>query len=226
MQGSSSSSSSSIPEVSVPNFKVVLVGDGGTGKTTFVKRYLSGAFERKYVPTLGAEVSPLDFHTNFGKLRINVWDTAGNEKLGGLRDGYYILSNGAVIFFDVTSRITYKNVPNWYRDLERVIGGEVKVPMVLCGNKVDVKDRKVTPKQINFHRKKNIHYIELSAKANFNIEKPFLYILRKLVGEPSLHLVEEPALQCQEVPIDFNYAREVEKFIENLPPLPDEDEDL
>jgi len=225
MQASSSSSSTVTPQVA-PDFKVVVVGDGGTGKTTFVRRYLSGAFERKYVPTLGAEVSPLTFHTNFGMLKINVWDTAGNEKLGGLRDGYYILSNGAVIFFDVTSRITYKNVPNWFRDLDRVIGGEGKVPIVLCGNKVDVKDRKVAPKQINFHRKKNIHYIELSAKANFNIEKPFLYILRKLVGEPSLSLIEEPALTCQEVPLDLNYAKEIEQFIENLPPLPDDDEDL
>jgi GTP-binding nuclear protein Ran len=56
-------------------FKLVLVGDGGVGKTTFIKRHISGEFEKKYVATLGVEVRPLDFVTNFGKIRFNVWDT-------------------------------------------------------------------------------------------------------------------------------------------------------
>lgn len=67
-----------------------MVGDGGTGKTTFVKRHLTGEFEKKYVATLGVEVHPLVFHTNRGPIKFNVWDTAGQEKFGGLRDGYYI----------------------------------------------------------------------------------------------------------------------------------------
>ena len=86
--------------------------------------------------TLGVEVHPLRFTTNFGTICFNVWDTAGQEKFGGLRDGYYIQGQCGIIMFDVTSRITYKNVPNWHRDLERVCEN---IPIVLCGNKVDVK---------------------------------------------------------------------------------------
>jgi GTP-binding nuclear protein Ran len=78
------------------------------------------------------------FHTNFGEIIFNVWDTAGQEKFGGLRDGYYIQGQCGIIMFDVTSKITYKNVPNWHRDLERVCEN---IPIVLCGNKVDVKVR-------------------------------------------------------------------------------------
>lgn len=140
-------------ENDMPTFKCVLVGDGGTGKTTFVKRHLTGEFEKKYVATLGVEVHPLIFHTNRGPIRFNVWDTAGQEKFGGLRDGYYIQGQCAVIMFDVTSRVTYKNVPNWHRDLVRVCEN---IPIVLCGNKVDIKDRKVKAKSIVFHRKKNL----------------------------------------------------------------------
>lgn len=139
--------------------------------------------------TLGVEVHPLTFHTNFGTICFNVWDTAGQEKFGGLRDGYYIqvrfplpLRSGSAsgrgelttrcsrrdnaasscstcVHFhaaekgtrdgpnrgadargrvQVTSKITYKNVPNWHRDLERVCEN---IPIVLCGNKVDVKVR-------------------------------------------------------------------------------------
>lgn len=65
------------------------------------------------------EVHPLDFTTNRGKLRFYCWDTAGQEKFGGLRDGYYIHGQCAIIMFDVTSRLTYKNVPTWHRDLCR-----------------------------------------------------------------------------------------------------------
>ncbi|GKE22726.1 GTP-binding nuclear protein Ran-3, partial [Tanacetum coccineum] len=77
--------------VDCPTFKLVIVGDGGTGKTTFVKRHLTGEFEKKYEPTIGVEVHPLDFFTNHEKIRFNCWDTAGQEKFGGLRDGYYRL---------------------------------------------------------------------------------------------------------------------------------------
>lgn len=65
-------------------------------------------------------------------------------------------ANCAIIMFDVTSRVTYKNVPNWHRDLVRVCEN---IPIVLCGNKVDIKDRKVKAKSIVFHRKKNLQVI-------------------------------------------------------------------
>lgn len=61
-----------------------------------------------------------------------------------------------------------------------------QVPIVLCGNKVDVKERKVKAKTITFHRKKNLQYYDISAKSNYNFEKPFLWLARKLVGNTNL----------------------------------------
>ena len=88
--------------------------------------------------------------------------------------------------FDVTARITYQNVPKWYKDLVRVWDN---IPIVLVGNKVDVKDRKIKAKQIIFHRKKGIQYYDVSAKSNYQFEKPFLWILKRLVGDTNLQLV-------------------------------------
>ncbi|KAA8612501.1 GTPase SAR1 [Pyrenophora tritici-repentis] len=174
----------------VPTFKLVLVGDGGTGKTTFVKRHLTGEFEKKYIATLGVEVHPLAFTTNLGPIQFDVWDTAGQEKFGGLRDGYYINGQCGIIMFDVTSRITYKNVPNWHRDL------------------------------------KNLQYYDISAKSNYNFEKPFLWLARKLVGNQTLDFVAAPALAPPEVQVDQAVLDQYRQEMENAAqmPLPDEDD--
>ncbi|KUI66610.1 GTP-binding nuclear protein GSP1/Ran [Cytospora mali] len=209
---------------SVPTFKLVLVGDGGTGKTTFVKRHLTGEFEKKYMATLGVEVHPLGFTTNYGQIQFDVWDTAGQEKFGGLRDGYYINGQCGIIMFDVTSRITYKNVPNWHRDLVRVCEN---IPIVLCGNKVDVKERKVKAKTITFHRKKNLQYYDISAKSNYNFEKPFLWLARKLVGNAALEFVAAPALAPPTAQVDEALLDQYRKEMDEAAamPLPGEDED-
>lgn len=207
----------------VPTFKLVLVGDGGTGKTTFVKRHLTGEFEKRYHATQGVEVYPLGFTTNFGEIKFEVWDTAGQEKFGGLRDGYYINGQCGIIMFDVTSRITYKNVPNWHRDLIRVCEN---IPVVLCGNKVDVKERKVKAKSITFHRKKNLQYYDISAKSNYNFEKPFLWLARKLAGNPGLEFVASVALAPPEVQIDQEMLNKIQQDAAEAAsmPLPDEDD--
>lgn len=127
--------------------------------------------------------------------------------------------------FDVTSRITYKNVPNWYRDLTRVCDN---IPIVLCGNKVEIKERKVRAKQITFHRKKNLQYYDISAKSNYNFEKPFLWLARKLAGDNNLVFVQAPALAPPEAHIDEEYAQRYEQELADAAavPLPDDDDDL
>jgi len=209
----------------LPTFKCVLVGDGGCGKTTFVKRHVTGEFEKRYVSTLGVEVHPLIFHTNRGAIRFNVWDTAGQEKFGCLRDGYYIQGQCALIMFDVTSRVTYKNVPTWHRDLVRICEN---IPIVLCGNKVDSKNRKLMAQSIVFHRKKNLQYYDISAKSNYNFEKPFLWLASKLVGDPNLEFVAMPALLPPEVKMDKDWQAQIERDLKEAQAtaLPDEDEDL
>uniref|UniRef100_A0A2K5QLF6 GTP-binding nuclear protein Ran n=1 Tax=Cebus imitator TaxID=2715852 RepID=A0A2K5QLF6_CEBIM len=169
-------------------FKPVLAGDGGTGKTTFMKRHLNGESEKKYVATLGVEVHPLVFHTNRGPIKFNVWDTASQEKFGGLRD------------------VTYKNVPNWHRDLVRVCEN---IPVVLCGNK-------------------NLQYYDISAKSNHNFEKPFLWLARKLIGDPNLESVAMPAPAPPEVVKDLALAaqHEYDSEVAQTTVVLDEDDDL
>ncbi len=148
------------------------------------------------------------FLTNHGQIKLNVWDTAGQEKLSGLRDEYYIGGNCGIIMFDVSSRITYSNVPKWYKDLTSVCKN---IPIVLVGNKVDTKDRKVKPKNITFHHQKNLQYYDISAKSRYQFEKPFVWLLRCLTNDPNLRLVEAPVLAPIEIAIDAEHNRATEQ---------------
>ncbi|KAK8791085.1 hypothetical protein WA158_005716 [Blastocystis sp. Blastoise] len=210
---------------SVPEFKLVLVGDGGVGKTTYVKRHETGEFEKSYIATRGAEVHRLTFNTTCGPIIFNVWDTAGQEKLGGLRDGYYIEADCAIIMFDVTARTTYTNVPNWHRDLTRVCGN---VPIVLVGNKIDMKERRVKVKNITFHHRHNMPYFDLSAKSNYNLEQPFRWLARKLVQNQQLEFTDGPRLLPPEIIMDQQQIRDIEQNIKEAEnaPLPEDDNEI
>jgi len=94
---------------------------------------------------------------------------------------------------------------------------------------VEIKDRKVKAKNITFHRKKNLQYFDISAKSNYNFEKPFLWLARKLTGDPNLQFVEAPALAPPDFQMDQRDLSELERQrLEAVQaPLPeDEDDDL
>lgn len=163
------------------SIKVVMVGDGGVGKSTWVKRVRVGIWEPKYVATLGVEVHPI--HLDCG-VTFNVWDTAGQEKFGGLRDGYYIQAKCAIVWCDLGSKATLRNCAQWIKDLNRVCGD---IPIVMVGNKCDLLDRKVKQHHINlflnsYWGSKVSMYLEMSVKNQVGLLNP-LEILSALVEE-------------------------------------------
>jgi GTP-binding nuclear protein Ran len=125
--------------------------------------------------------------------------------------------------FDVTFPTSHKNVPTWHKDVVRVCDN---IPMVIVGNKIDIKERKVKAKTITFHRKKNLQYYEISAKGNYNFQMPFLYLARRLLNAPDLQFVEAPALQPAEVHVDEAFQRQQEAELQEAAnaPLPDDDD--
>lgn len=200
-------------------YKLILVGDGGVGKTTFASRHLTGEYEKKYIATIGVQLSTVSFDTNMGKIIFNIWDTAGQEKFGGLRDMYYEKSDCAILMFDLSSRITYKNIPKWYSDISRVCG---KIPMTLVGNKYDVNERKVKPKSLKF-KKDNIDYCEISCKTNNNFEIPFLKLIKRLLNDDSVKFVKPIADLPPENVISI-CTKDLKTANQNKLPISDDDE--
>lgn len=199
-------------------FKLLVVGDAKVGKTCFVQKFLTDHFETKYVPTLGCEYHSLDFATNRGEeILFNCWDTAGREKYKGLDDGYYVLGQAAIIMFDVTNRDSFAKVVDLHKNIVRICGSDI--PVALCGNKVDNgRDRQVMPKEISdfLHHQKinNMQYFDISARSNYNIEKPLLWLARKLRNDDGLIFVPKASSLTSSDNNNGLVAR-IEKELEN-----------
>jgi len=111
--------------------------------------------------------------------------------------------------FDVVDKLTFKNIPNWCRDIGDVCK---KIPVCICGNKVDREvDRKVKASAaVKYAKKKKYEYFDISAKTNYNFEMPFLYFARVLLSDPNLEFIEAPNLLPAEVQIDTATIKSIE----------------
>jgi GTP-binding nuclear protein Ran len=159
-------------------FKIVLVGDGKVGKTAFVKKLLTNEFESKYVPTLGVEIYSLYLNTNYyGVIDFNIWDCAGVEKYGGLREGYYHSGDGFIVMYDVNDENPAKTINKWGDSLREKLRGK---PGVVCANKCD--------EGANAHKKYN--HIYISVKEDYNLFAPILSLARDFTGHDDLEFVE------------------------------------
>ena len=156
------------------SFNIVLIGDAGVGKSSLVKRLSSGDdFKIKYVPTFGVEVTPLHFSTNRGSITLNVWDVSGQQKFVDLPDSE---ADAYIVMFDVTSKLSYSNIKFWINSIHKT-----DKPITICGNKVDVTDRKV--------KVKKTPYTDLSVKSMYNAEQVFFGLIRTLLQDEAVEIV-------------------------------------
>merc|ERR1712054_489402 len=196
----------------INSYKLVLVGGGGSGKTTFITRHSSGEYIIQYNPTVGANVHTIVFPTTKGKVRFECWDTAGQEKFGRLRDGYYLGSECGMILFDLSNRNSYKTVPIWHQEVINITG---EIPMVVVGNKKDKNTYdKSDTRLMALKRSYGILYVEISARLNRDYEKPFLYLCRVMLRAP-VNFTEELALLP---PLDEAEARKQEANLREADP--------
>lgn len=150
--------------------KVSLIGDGGVGKTTFVKRILTGDFTQKYVATLGVEVNPFQSPTIPNTI-FNIWDCAGQEKFSGLRDGYFVESQACIVMFSLTSRLSFTNISRWIKLYQRMGRG----PILICATKSDIpRERMVASAEIE---ELGYPYVEVSNKNATNLYTVFQQLM-------------------------------------------------
>ena len=127
-----------------------------------------------YVATLGVEVHP--YNLNDGSL-FKLWDTAGQEKFGGLRYGYYLGADCGIIFFDPTSRISFTNIKRWYNDLKKYTE---KIVLVNVKSELPSKVKDEDIAQIVYEL--DMEYFALSTKHDSleTLETPLRYFAKQL----------------------------------------------
>ncbi|KAF0982623.1 hypothetical protein FDP41_011553 [Naegleria fowleri] len=175
------------------NFKLVMVGDSATGKSSIITQFTEDEFKEQISPTIGVDFKVKFLTVNKKKVKLTIFDTAGQERFRTLTSSYYRNSHGIILVYDVTRFETFENLRNWLKECDLYSTFEDCVKL-LIGNKIDLKDdRKVTAEQAhNFAKSNNMVYIETSAKTKENVDKAFEEVVYQILNTSNLLESTEP----------------------------------
>ena len=154
-------------------FKFIIIGDSSVGKSNLLLRYLNNKFEDEYQSTIGVEFGAKNLEIDNINYRIQLWDTAGQEQFRSITRAYYQNSVCAIVVYDISNEITFKNVKDWIDDVRAQSPKNIYI--MLVGNKNDlVEKRQVSyEKGLEYANSNNINFIETSAKTGENVENVF-----------------------------------------------------
>lgn len=151
--------------------KIIVVGDSSVGKTSVIHRYVKGEFDSTIIATIGIDYRAKDVEINGQKIKLQIWDTIGQEKYRSLAPQYFRRADGVILFYDTTVKTSFTHLQNW---LDSIINNaQSSIPVILVGNKVDLPE--VVPKEhaIDFARDKKLELFFCSAKSGDNIDQIF-----------------------------------------------------
>ena len=162
-------------------FKLILIGNSGVGKSSILNRYMNKTFEDSYKCTIGVDFLMKSIEINGKTVKLQLWDTAGQEKYKSMVASYYRGANVAFVVFDLTNHESFDSLPLWIENYYR--NGPEQKNIILIGNKKDmIEERQVTQEEAElFSQTNNMIYFETSAKDGDNIDYVFTYAAEKLV---------------------------------------------
>ncbi|XP_057679344.1 ras-related protein Rab-9A-like [Corythoichthys intestinalis] len=170
-----------------PLFKVILLGDGGVGKSSLMNRFVTNKFDSHLFHTIGVEFLNKELEVDGQSITLQIWDTAGQERFRSLRTPFYRGSDCCLLTFSVDDALSFRNLANWkkeftyYADLK-----EPNVfPFVVLGNKLDVDKRQVSGEDAQrwCHDNGGLAYFETSAKDAINVASAFEEAVRLILTQ-------------------------------------------
>ncbi|KAL4445986.1 hypothetical protein ABPG74_010978 [Tetrahymena malaccensis] len=165
-------------------FKILLIGDSGVGKTSIMNRFTENKFNAEIKSTIGVEYSKKTMVIDQAVIQASIWDTAGQERFRSLAKNYYKGALGALLVFDVTRPHTLENIQKiWLQEIEQHASKNIK--MILIGNKSDLTVERIVKQEeaVNFSKTSNLAYMETSALNNQNIDQAFETLVREIYSE-------------------------------------------
>ena len=160
--------------------KLILLGDSSVGKTNILTKYLKNFFDPDSKATVGVEFGTKSVEIEGKKIKVQIWDTAGEERYKSITSTYYKGAKGAFIVYDITRKITFESIDKWIGDLKN--NGDENIIIYLVGNKNDLNDKREVDKNeaMNKAEKYNIAFMETSALSGDNIQKIFQDLIEKV----------------------------------------------
>ena len=154
------------------DIKVVMLGQAYAGKSSLVKRYITGKFDDKYMNTVGAAFDDCKFTVNLRRFRMGIWDTAGQERYHSMLKIYYRHSYAAIICYDPLDLESFQSIKYWIQELQKVSDG---IKIYICATKQDIIEAKkkvvVDAKDVqDLIKKYDAKYFETSAKTGTNVK--------------------------------------------------------
>ncbi|MFX0057072.1 MAG: Rab family GTPase [Candidatus Hodarchaeota archaeon] len=164
-------------------FKITVIGDGGVGKTSLIKKYTQGSFQKQYIKTLGAQFSKYDEKFEGDNCKLFFWDIAGQQEFSFMRPTFYKGSKAAIIVFSHAPKeeeISFNHINDWHEDIKKYCGD---IPIVLFGNKIDLVkvselDKSKVEKIVN--KRSFLGYYRTSAKTGSGVFEAFQAIIKEL----------------------------------------------
>uniref|UniRef100_A0A8C3JKV2 small monomeric GTPase n=1 Tax=Calidris pygmaea TaxID=425635 RepID=A0A8C3JKV2_9CHAR len=186
--------------------KVILLGDGGVGKSSLMNRYVTNKFDAQLFHTIGVEFLNKELEVDGHFVTMQIWDTAGQERFRSLRTPFYRGSDCCLLTFSVDDSQSFQNLSNWKKEF--IYYADVKepesFPFVILGNKVDIDERQVSTEEAqDWCRNNGNHpYFETSAKDATNVAAAFEEAVRRVLDseDRSDHFIQTDTVNLHRKP--------------------------
>ena len=157
----------------IPKYKLIFLGDQGTGKSSILNRFVDDKFDPNYQATIGLDFQSKNVKIDNQDIHLLLYDTAGQEKFRSLIPMYTRDANIIILVYDITRKESFTHIPDWVKDLTNVKLDEVIFGLV--GNKIDLEDQRQVTKEEGekYAQDNNIIFQEVSAKTGDNFSDLF-----------------------------------------------------
>ena len=163
-------------------YKILLLGDSSVGKTCFLLRYCDKSFQDVHLSTIGLDyrLKTITLKNN-RTVKLQIWDTAGQDRFRAITKNYYKSANGVILIYDITNIQTYENVKNWISQIKEEANSNVIIYLV--GNKIDLpKEKRVVKIEAGqkIADEFSLSFKEASAKNGDNVNQIFEELVEQI----------------------------------------------
>ncbi len=177
-------------------FKVITLGDANSGKTCLCSRLCDTIADKAYIPTIGVEFSSVNLIFDNKNIKLQLWDTAGQECFAPIVKSYYRNIVGIFFVIDLTSEKSVKNIDYWLKQFYENSSEDCDTVILALGNKIDLDKRVISYEKISeIFKKRDIDYMEISAMKNENVKEAREHIIKKILS--TFDIDNHPGIKLQ-----------------------------